>query len=158
VSSKAVRNIVALLLVAFAVFGTPSLPLPSPDVVVKEPSVEMKTQVRQVTKVASQMSAIDRMWLNYIYINAAKVVEADGLDSVITTTEGLRAVHVGILKFIWKGMAGNPPEKYEGLRSAIEQVFVSTMGDDRRTLTPDLRRKACEMFDAIAWAGLGKDE
>jgi hypothetical protein len=158
VSSKAVRNVVALLLVAFAVFGTPSLPLQSPADVVKEPSVEMKTQVRQVTKVASQMSAIDRLWLNYIYINATKVVEADGVDSVITTTEGLRAVHVGILKFIWKGMAGNPPEKYEGLRSAIEQVFVSTMGDERRPLTPSLRLKACEMFDAIAWAGLGKDE
>jgi hypothetical protein len=147
------------LLVAFAVFGAPSLPSPSPSLfVVKEPSVEMKAQVREVAKVASQMSAIDRLWLNYIYTNAAKVVEADGLDSVITTTEGLRAVHVGILKFIWKGMAGNPPGKYEGLSSSIEQVFVRTIGDDRRTLTADLRRRACEMFDAIAWAGLGKDE
>jgi hypothetical protein len=55
-------------------------------------------------------------------------------------------------------MAENPPGKYEGLNEAIEDVFRETVGDVQRTLTPEMRRKACEMFDAIAWAGLGKDE
>lgn len=160
-TSAAVRNVVAILLVAYAVFGVPSKSLYVPvSVSALEPSQEMKTQVRQVTKVASGMSPIDRLWLNYIYTNASNVVAADGSKEppVVITTEGLRAIHVAILKFIWKGMADNPPGKYEGLSESIEQVFVETMGDKQRTLTPEMRRKACEMFDAIAWAGLGKDE
>lgn len=156
-----IRSVLAVLLVAYAVFGVPSGSIGvSVPVLVVEPSQEMKTQVRQVTKVASGMSAVDRLWLKYIYTNASNVVAADGTKEppVVTTTEGLRAIHVSILKFIWKGMAGNPPGKYEGLSESIEAVFRETVGDTQRTLTPELRRKACEMFDAIAWAGLGKDE
>ena len=158
--SPAVRSIAAVLLVAYAVFGVPTLPaLSVPGTPQTEPSQEMKDQVREVVKAANRMSAIDRLWLQYIYSNAAKVVAADGTKEppVVITTEGLRAVHVAILKFIWKGMADNPPGKYEGLSESIESVFDATVGDTQRAITPELRRKACEMFDAIAWAGLGKD-
>lgn len=159
--SKTVRLAVAAALVAYAVLGTPRVSsFNVPGVVESEPSQAMKSQVRQVAKIASQMNAIDRLWMQYIYTNASNVVEADGTKepAVIVTTEGLRAVHVAILKFIWKGMAGNPPGKYEGLSDAIDSVFKATVGDTQRAMTPDMRRKVCEMFDAIAWAGLGKDE
>lgn len=161
---KRTRIIAALLLAAFGVFGMPSLPkfsvaVPS-SVVVREPSEAMKSTVKPVVRAVSKMSAIDRLWLKTIYSNAAKVVAADGVvePQVIVTTEGLRAIHVAILKFIWRGMAENPPGEYEGLSEAIEGAVDEVLGEDQRSLAPELRSKAVEVFDAIAWAGLGKDQ
>lgn len=156
------RIAIAIALAAYAIFGIPSsLPDVSPTVsyTVQEPSPAMKSQIQPLVRVVKDMSPIDRLWLQSIYINAAKVVadDADTKPPVVTTTEGLRAIHVSILKFIWKGMAGNTPGKYKSLEAAIEKIFSDTIGDVERTLTPDLRDKAEEMFNAIAWAGLGKD-
>lgn len=156
------RYAVCLLLVAFAVFGLPSAGPRQTAVVsgVQEPSQAMKSAVEPVVRVVSKMSPIDRLWLQHIYQNAAKVTAADGAvePQTIATTSGLRAIHVAILKFIWKGMAENKPGEYEDLDSAINQVFNDVIGDSDRGLTPELRRKAVEMFEAIAWAGLGKDQ
>lgn len=155
------RIAVACVLLYIGFFGVPEAPSfqASSGVSVKEPALAMKAQVNEVVLAVRGMNPIDRLWLQYIYSNAARVVAADSEadPAVITTTEGLRAVHVAILKFIWKGMAENPPGKYENLEEAIEGVFNRTIGDKQRTLTPELRQKACEMFEAIAWAGLGKD-
>lgn len=161
--SRWLRVGAAILLAAFGVFGAPPLPswrAAESPVVSKEPSDAMKAVVKPVVRAVSKMSAIDRMWLKTIYSNTAKVVAADGVvePEVIKTTEGLRAVHVAVLKFIWKGMAQNPPGEYEGLSEAIELVITETIGSDQRNLTPELRAKAVEVFDAIAWAGLGKDQ
>ncbi len=155
-----VRVVAACCLVAYGLFGASAVPsFDLPGVEVQEPSVAMKYQVNRVTKVVRDMSPIDRLWLQYIYSSAADVVKSDGETepAAITTTDDLRQVHVAILKFIWKGMAANSPGKYEGLQEAIESVFKDTIGDEHRAFTPSLREKACEMFDAIAWAGLGKD-
>lgn len=156
-----VRIAAAGALVYFGFFGMPSVPSfgPSHVLSVAEPSQAMKAQVSEVVSVVSKMNPLDRLWLQYIYTNASRVVAADEVadPAVITTTDGLRSVHVAILKFIWKGMADNDPGKYAGLEAAIEGVFNRTIGDKQRALTPELREKACEMFDAIAWAGLGKD-
>lgn len=159
---KAARLVVALALVAYGVFGMPTVRIPSlplPSVAVKEPQSQMKTLVRPVVKVVSKMNAVDRLWLQNIYSNAARVVESDGVlnPPVVTTTAGLREIHVAILKFIWRGLADNDAGEYAGLKEAIESVFNETMGDSQRALTPELRNKAVEMFEAISWAGLGKD-
>lgn len=157
------RVVLAVALAAYAVFGVPTS-LPSMQgatfFAVQEPSQSMKQKIQPLVRVVKTMSIIDRLWLQSIYINAAKIVreDTDSNPPVVTTTEGLRAIHVSILKFIWKGMAGNPPGKYDELESVIEKLFTETVGDVERTLTPSMREKAAEMFDAIAWAGLGKDE
>jgi hypothetical protein len=156
------RIVFAILLTAFGLFGLPDMPSMSsstPGVSVKEPSEAMKKVVSPVVRIVTKMNAIDRLWLQNIYQNASKVVSADGIvePPVISTTAGLRAIHVAILKFIWKGMAGNPPGQYEGLSDAIESAMDEVIGDEHRQLTPELRSKAAELFDAIAWAGLGKD-
>lgn len=153
---KSLRLLIAAALVVYAVGGS----FPQPTLLsVQEPSAQMKTEVSPVTKVVSQMSSIDRLWLQYIYQNAARVVRTDGDtdEPTIQTTDGLRAVHVAILQYIWKGLADNKPAKYPALRDAIEAAFTNTLGDARRKMTPELRTKAVELFDAIAWAGLGKD-
>lgn len=158
---KRLRIIAALLLAAYGAFGLPAMPRwQASAIVVREPSEAMKATVKPVVRVVSKMSSIDRLWLQTIYSNAAKVVAADGVvePQVIVTTEGLRAIHVAILKFIWRGMAENQPGEYEGLSEAIEGVIDEVLGEEQRSLTPELRAKAVEVFDAIAWAGLGKDQ
>jgi len=148
---KVARLLAAAILVAIAFAGPPSLTT-SPSI--PEPTESMKAEVRPVARAVSAMSAVDRLWLQYIYQNAAKITKAS---PAIETTDGLRAVHVAILSFIWRGMADNSPGKYPALKDAIEGAFNSTIGDSRQGLTPEMREKAAELFEAIAWAGLGKD-
>lgn len=154
------RIAIAIALASYGLFGMPSLPSLTSSSAVEEPSREMQAAVMPVVRAVSKMSVIDRLWLQSIYQNAAKVVAADGIvePQVIQTTEGLRSVHVAILKFIWRGMADNKPGEYEGLSEAIESAVTVAVGNEQRNLTPELRAKAVEVFDAIAWAGLGKDQ
>jgi len=154
------RIIAAVALLAVGLFGLPSLPVVQPSLSVSEPSEEMKTAVKPVVKIVAKMSPIDRLWLQNIYQNFAKVVAADGVieESTITSTDSLRAVHVAVLKFIWKGMANNSPSKYEGLADAIDDAMNSVISDDSRPLTPEMRKSTVDLCEAIAWAGLGKDQ
>jgi hypothetical protein len=156
-----IRVAIAAAVAFVAIAGVPQFETDSrPSVQIQEPSLEMRAAVRPVVQVVSSMSMIDRLWLQYIYTKAAKVVEEDGTAEtgpVIATTDGLRGVHIAILRFIWKGLAENEPGKYPALRDAIESAFDTAVGQSRRPLTPELRAKVVELFGAIAWAGLGKD-
>lgn len=157
------RVAVAVALAFVAVAGVPQFESghsDPPPVRVQEPSPEMKEAVRPLVPVVASMSMVDRLWLQYIYSQAARVVKTDGVADggpVIQTTDGLRAVHIAILRFIWKGLADNQAGKYPQLRDAIESAFDSVVGKSRRPLTPELRAKVVELLEAIAWAGLGKD-
>lgn len=154
------RDVVAVLLVSLAVFGVPKVPsFERNQDSVAEPTKEMKKTVQPVVKVVASMNAIDRLWLKNIYENAATVMDIDAEvgDPVVATTSGLRGFHVAILKFIWAGLAGNPPGKYEDLQEAIDTVMNEVIGDEHKSLTPEMRQKAAEVFRAIAWAGLGKE-
>lgn len=154
------RAIVAVVLLAVALFGVPNVSglFTPPRVEVKEPSDQMKDTIKPLVRIVAKMSPIDRVWLNTIYANAARVVEADGIvePQTISTTESLQAVHVAILKYIWIGMAQNKPGEYEGLSEAVEAAITEVIGDTSKPMTPELRRKAAEVFEAIAWAGLGR--
>jgi len=154
------RTVAAVVLLAVGLFGVPPLPAIPTSTSVQEPSDEMKTAVKPVLKVVSRMSPIDRLWLQNIYENFAKVVASDGIvdEPVVTSTDSLRATHIAVLKFIWKGMANNSPSKYEGLAEAIDEVMSGVISDESRPLTPEMRKSAVELCRAIAWAGLGKDQ
>lgn len=151
------RHVAGAVLLLVAIMGVPDVPRLSvrPQAT---PSDDMKKTVKPIAKVVAKMNAVDRVWLNSIYANAAKVVTTDGLvdPPLIVTTEGLRAIHVAILRFIWRGMADNKPGEYKGLSEAIDAAMSDVLGDVSRPLTPELRRKAAEVFEAIAWAGLGE--
>ncbi len=153
------RVIVSVVLLAVGVFGIPSIPTTVTTISVREPSSEMKTAVQPVVRVVKDMSPLDRLWLQNVYLNCARVVAADGIvdEPTVTTTSGLRAVHVAVLAFIWKGMANNAPGKYRGLSEAIDGVLAEVIGDESQQLTPEKRQKAVDLYEAIAWAGLGKD-
>lgn len=156
-----IRLVLGASLLALAVFGLPDIAAfhHVPATSIQEPTAEMKSIVAPVVKVVSTMSIADRLWLKTIYENTAKVVEVDGEsgEPVVSTTEGLRAVHVAVLKFVWRGLAENRPNKYEGLAKAIDDAIEAAIGNDAVALTPDLRSRAVEVYEAIAWAGLGKD-
>lgn len=155
------RNLIVVLLLAFGVFGVPSAPTFNQvqSISIREPSSEMKNAVQPVVKIAKDMSPIDRLWLQNVYLNCARVVAADGIveEPTVTTTDSLRAVHVAVLGFIWKGMANNSPGKYRGLSEAIDGVLSGVIGDESQQLTAEKRQKAVDLYEAIAWAGLGKD-
>jgi hypothetical protein len=155
------RTAAAAVLLAVGVFGVPLPNMSGVSLVsISEPSAEMKSVVQPVVKVVSRMSAVDRLWLQQIYSNFSKVVAADGLvdEPVVTTTDGLRAIHVAVLSFIWRGMAENSPGKYKGLAEAVDEAMKTVISEDSRQLTPEDRKAAVDLCEAIAWAGLGKDQ
>lgn len=136
----------------------PSLRVPETRVEIDEPSEELKMVVKPVVRVVREMSITDRLWLQTIYTSAAKVLRKDGLEAspVVDNTESLRKVHVSILSFVWKGLAENEPGKYVGLAEAISEAMTETIGREQRPMTPEIRERAAETFEAIAWAGLGE--
>lgn len=150
-----VRLAVAGILIAYA-SGVVRMPQPQEPVV--QPLTEMQMSAKTLRDIMSTVPMTDRLWVKTIYTSAAKVTRADGEEESpeIQTTESLRDVHIAILKFVWKHLAGNEPGKYAGLADAVSTVITHAVGTDNRPLTPELREKAAEAFDAIAWAGLGE--
>ena len=155
------RYIAAAVLLAVGVCGLPSFKVPqvTSSITIEEPSEKMKSAVKAVAKVAARMNSIDRLWFQSIYKNASVVMRADGLceEPVMTTMSSARAVHVAILEFIWRGLANNSG-KFDGLSEAVEEAFLTVVGTEHRAMTPALRAELSSLYDAIAWAGLGKDE
>ena len=152
---KWVRLVVAGLLFVYA-SGVVQIPRSKPPIVA--PLSEMQTVATPVLKIARTMSIVDRLWLRTIYQSAANVTRRDGEqdEPLMQNTESLREVHVSILKFVWKSLANNEPGKYEGLAEAVSDVITHAVGKENRPLTPDVRERAAEAFEAIAWAGLGE--
>jgi hypothetical protein len=152
-----IRYVLAVALVVLALFGVPSS---GPNLIpVEEPLAKMRERVVPVVRAVQPMSITDRLWLQTIFLNTAKVIEADGLvsPSVIETTDTLRRLHRSVLTFVWRGMAGNEAGKYAGLQSAIDSAIDDATGGTAKPVTPELRRELVDTYRAIAWAGLGKD-
>jgi hypothetical protein len=86
--------------------------------------------------------------LRDLYIDLAKLVELDGEDEVIKSTEEIRQANslAGImLRLDMKG-------KYPNLAKEAKEVVVASIGDDQILLSKELRVKAVEGLDALAWA------
>ena len=86
--------------------------------------------------------------LRDLYIDLAKLVELDGEDEVIKSTEEIRQANslAGImLRLDMKG-------KYPNLAKEAKEVVVASIGDDQILLSKELRAKAVEGLNALAWA------
>lgn len=86
--------------------------------------------------------------LRDLYIDLAKLVELDGEDEVIKSTEEIRQANsiAGImLRLDIKG-------KYPTLAKEAKEVVVAAIGDDHILLSKELRVKAVEGLNALAWA------
>jgi len=73
--------------------------------------------VPSLAKYRSQMTVEDRTALAQCYEILAKSVAANPVDDpVIPSVAALNDVHRAALLFVWRGVLGNEPGKYEGLR------------------------------------------
>jgi len=86
--------------------------------------------------------------LRDLYLDLAKLVELDGENEVIKSTEEIRQANslAGImLRLDIKG-------KYPNLAKEAKEVVVASIGDDQILLSKELRVKAVEGLNALAWA------
>jgi len=86
--------------------------------------------------------------LRDLCLDLGRLVELDGENEVVKTTEAIRQANMlagPMLRLDIKG-------KYPALAKAAEDVIVAAIGDDDVLLNPDLRTKAVQGFNALAWA------
>jgi len=90
----------------------------------------------------------DGLRLSDLYLDLATLIELDGEDLVIKTTDDIRfanSLSGPMLKMDLKG-------KYPTLAKDANGVVVASIGEDSVPLDPELRTKAAEGFRALAWA------
>lgn len=117
------------------------LPEPTDETLKKEAD-----DVVVVLKEAGVKSEAKR--LRDLYLDLAKLVELDGEDEVIKSTEEIRQANslAGVmLRLDIKG-------KYPNLAKEAKEVVVASIGDDQILLSKELRVKAVEGLNALAWA------
>jgi len=90
----------------------------------------------------------DAKRLRDLYLDLAKLVELDGENEVVKSTEEIRQANslAGVmLRLDIKG-------KYPDLAKEAKEVVVAAIGDDQILLSKELRVKAVEGLNALAWA------
>lgn len=97
---------------------------------------------------SSSGSKQDSKRLRDLSLDLGRLVQLDGEDLVIKNTDEIRQANgiAGVmLRLDIKG-------KYPNLAKEAKEVIVSSIGDDNINLTPELRAKAVDGFNALAWA------
>jgi hypothetical protein len=109
----------------------------------------VKKEADDVVAILKEAGAkADARRLRDLYMDLAKLVELDGEDEVIKSTEEIRQANslTGVmLRLDIKG-------KYPNLAKEAKEVVVAAIGDDQIPLSKELRVKAVEGLNALAWA------
>ena len=120
----------------------------------QRPAVPVAPEVVAVPSLAkyrSKMTVDDRTALAQCYEILAKSVAANPVDDpVIPSVPALCDVHRAALLFVWRGVLGNEPGKYEGLREELEGLVKTAVGDADVPLNPAVQRDAATLFTNIA--------
>jgi hypothetical protein len=107
--------------------------------------------VPALAKYRSRMTADDRTALAQCYEILAKSVAANPVDDpVIPSVAALNDVHRAALLFVWRGVLGNEPGKYEGLREELEGLVKEAIGEADVPLNPAVQKDAATLFSNIA--------
>jgi hypothetical protein len=126
----------------------PSRPNNIDVMVLEAPSdPELKEKADVVANILKD-SKSDGKKLRDLYLDLGKLIALDGEDEVIKNTEDIRQANslAGLmLKLDIKG-------KYKDLPQAAKNLMVTAIGDDMIVLSKDLREKAVQGFNALAWA------
>lgn len=117
------------------------LPAPTDETVLKEAN-------DVVAVVKSQMSKEEARRLRDLYLDIKQLVKLDGEEEVIRNTEEIRQANSLAGSMLRLDMKG----KYPDLAKELKEVIVVAIGDDQIVLSPELRLKAMDGFDALAWA------
>lgn len=150
--------IVALILIGIGLFK-PNLsniikpkPVPSPVEVVDitKPTGTLLTKAEDVVKSLSNNSdrRVDGIKLASLYKDLAQLIQLDGADEFVSTTEEIRQANrlSGLMTDL------NIKNKYPDLAKAAQSLVVEAIGDDDIALTPELRKSAVDAFRALSWA------
>jgi hypothetical protein len=109
----------------------------------------VKKEADDVVTVLKEAGAkVDARRLRDLYMDLAKLVELDGENEVVKSTEEIRQANslAGVmLRLDIKG-------KYPDLAKETKEVVVASIGDDQILLSKELRVKAVEGLNALAWA------
>lgn len=96
----------------------------------------------------NKVSKEDCLRLANICFDISTLVSLDGSSEMIKNTEEIRQANR--LSGLMLRMDMN--KKYPGLAESMNLVMISYLGDDIVALNSDLRSKAVNVFQALAWA------
>ena len=113
-----------------------------------DPNVKKEAEEVIVLLKGYNGSKSDFKKLRNLMLDLGRLVELDGEDTVIKNTEDIRQANSlsGVmLRLDIKG-------KYPDLAKESKDVVVTAIGDDNINLSSELRAKAVDSFNALAWA------
>lgn len=158
INSKSLLVIAGILIVIGLVKPDLSkvIPIKNPSdttiVVVTPPqSEELRQKCKLVVDILSagvSDRTKDGKRLSELYMDLATLIELDGDNEVVKTTEEIRQANnlSGLMLRL------NIEGKYPGLGDAAQVVIINQIGNDIVPLDTELRNKAVEAFRALAWA------
>ena len=117
------------------------LPAPTDENLLKEAK-----DVRDLIK--GQMPKSEARKLRDLYMDMKTLISLDDDVEVIKNTEEIRQANALAGLMLRLDIKG----KYPNLAKECKDIVVSAIGDDNILLSPDLKVKALDSFDALAWA------
>jgi hypothetical protein len=152
-NNKTLLLVLAVILLLVGIFkpnlsvvpNTPSIPTTN---IIAPTNPELKEACTEVISILQKGKSSDSLRLSSLYMDIATLIELDGENEVIKTTEDIRQANSLsglLLRLDIKG-------KYENLPDATTKVIKTGIGDNDVSLDPELRKKAAESFRALAWA------
>ena len=152
------RIIAGCVLLAIAICGVPSMPVPQADPAIETPDEAMRIVTSDVERIMRAASVVDRALWAQVWSKVAITAsgDSDSVEVVFTDTRGLRAFQIIALNIAWRRLAGNAAGKYAGLGEAVEKAFHDTLGKDIQAVTPAVRAKFVALANALAWCGINR--
>lgn len=99
----------------------------------------------------SQLSSADRKALSETYAILARTVDADPeSDPVFVDLSDVRRAHRAALLAVWRGVLGNQPGKYPGLREALEGFVDRNIGSADVIASPPVKKSVAETFRQLS--------
>lgn len=117
--------------------------LPPTDPAVKKEADEVVNLVKSYSG-----SKSDFKRLRNLMLDLGRLVELDGEDEVVKNTDEIRqanSISGPMLRLDMKN-------KYKDLKKESQDVIIASIGDDNVSLSKELRPKAVDGFNALAWA------
>lgn len=158
-NTKTSLLIIGALLLAVGIFkpnlcqlcGNESVVVDVENLDLATPSSEkLKIKAKDVIKALSVNNdrKVDGIRLAKLFNDMATLIKLDGEDEVIKNTEEIRQAN----KLAGLMLKLNIKNKYENLGESAEALVLEAIGDDNVLLNSELREKAVEGFQALAWA------
>lgn len=134
---------IALVYLVFR--GTPASKPPVP------PGPPDIVAIESLAKFRSSMTKEDRDALSQAYDILSRAVAANPADApVMPSTAAVHDAHRAAILFVWRGVLGNEPGKYPGLREELEGLVNRAVGTADVPLNPTIQRDAATVFGDIA--------